>query len=68
MAQTLTFTIKFNVDPPNVQQALGAVNKSLRNVGVSITNGAETSPKLNALDDMIHSQSLSCDFRECTTC
>lgn len=51
MAQTLTFTIKFNVDPPNVQQALDAVNTSLKNVGVSITNVAETAPKVNALDD-----------------
>jgi hypothetical protein len=51
MAQTLTFTIKFNVDPPNVQQVLDAVNRSLKNVGVSVTNVAETSPKLNALDN-----------------
>ncbi|MDL1892905.1 hypothetical protein FBQ87_08440, partial [Sphingobacteriales bacterium CHB3] len=51
MAQTLTFTIKFNVDPPNVQQTLDAVNTSLKNVGVSVTNVAETAPKVNALDD-----------------
>jgi hypothetical protein len=51
MAQSLTFTIKFNVDPPNVQQALDAVNTSLKGVGVSVTNIADTSPKLNALDD-----------------
>lgn len=47
----MTFTIRFNVDPPNVQQALDAVNNSLKNVGVSITNVAETAPKVNALDD-----------------
>lgn len=51
MAQILTFTIKFNVDPPNVQQALDAINTSLKNVGVSITNVTETAPKINALDD-----------------
>jgi hypothetical protein len=51
MAQSLTFTIKFNVDPPNVQQALDAVNTSLKGVGVSVTNIADASPKLNALDD-----------------
>ncbi len=51
MGQSLTFTIKFNVDPPNVQQALNAVNSSLQNVGVSVTNVAEDSKKLNTLDD-----------------
>ncbi len=51
MAQTLTFTIKFSVEPPNVQQALDAVNSSLKNVGVCTTNVGETTFKVNALDD-----------------
>jgi hypothetical protein len=35
MGNATTFLIKFNIDPPNVAQAMDAINASLKNVGVT---------------------------------
>jgi hypothetical protein len=45
-----TFTIKFNIDPPNVQQAMDAINASLKNVGVSVEK-IGSSKGTSTLDD-----------------
>lgn len=47
----ITLTLKFNVDPPNIGQALDSINSSLRTVGVSAENVTEKSAKINTLDD-----------------
>lgn len=45
-----TFTIKFNIDPPNVQAAMDAINASLKNVGVSVEK-IGSSKGTSTLDD-----------------
>lgn len=47
----ITLTLKFNIDPPNVGQALDAINSSLKTVGVTAENVSEKSGKINTLDD-----------------